>query len=67
VLNFGARCEYGSRPVRFTPGKDLVNIVQEALWVSGPVWMGVEKIPCTHRGTNLDRPARSPYTLQANA
>ena len=26
------------RPGRFTPGKDPVPIVQEAVWAPGPVW-----------------------------
>ena len=31
------------RSGRFTPGKDLVPIVQEAGWAPGPVWTGSEK------------------------
>jgi hypothetical protein len=31
------------RPL-FTPGKDLVPIVQEVGWASGPVWTGVENL-----------------------
>jgi len=27
-----------------TPGKDLVPIVQEAGWASGPVWTGTENL-----------------------
>jgi hypothetical protein len=47
-----------SRPGRFTPGKDPVPIVQEARWVPGPVWTGVEYlVPTGIRSP--DRPARS--------
>jgi hypothetical protein len=34
-----------SRPGRsLSPGKDLVPIVQEAGWASGPVWTGAENL-----------------------
>ena len=29
---------------QLTPGKDLVPIVQEAGWASGPVWTGAENL-----------------------
>jgi hypothetical protein len=32
---------------QFTPGKDLVPIIQEAGWVSGPVWTGAENLAFT--------------------
>ena len=32
-----------SRPGGFTPGKDLIQIEQEASWVSDPVWTFLEK------------------------
>jgi len=42
----------------FTPGKDLVPIIQEAGWAPGLVWTGAENlIPTWIR--SLDRPARS--------
>ena len=41
----------------FTPGKDLVHIVQEAGWGPGPVWRGGKSRP--HRDLIPDRPARS--------
>ena len=41
----------------FTPGKDLVPILQEAGWVPGPVWTGGKSRP--HRDSIPDRPARS--------
>jgi len=41
----------------FTPGKDLVPILQEAGWASGPVWTGRKS--CPHRDSILDRPAHS--------
>jgi len=45
------------RPL-FTPGKDLVPIVQEAGWTLGPVWTGAENLaPAGIRSP--DRPERS--------
>jgi len=45
------------RPL-FTPGKDLVPIVQEAGWAPGPVWTGAENLASSGiRSPN--RPARS--------
>jgi len=40
-----------------TPGKDLLPIVQEAGWATGPVWTGGKSGP--HRDSIPDRPARS--------
>jgi hypothetical protein len=49
-----------SRSGGSTPEKrDPVPIVQEAGWAPGPVWMGMEKISCLHRGSN---PEPSIYT-----
>ena len=45
------------RPL-FTPGKDLVPIVQEAGWAPGPVWTGAENLAPTGI-RSPDRPARS--------
>jgi len=45
------------RPL-FTPEKDLVPIVQEAVWVPGPVWTGAENLAPTGI-QSPDRPARS--------
>jgi len=43
-------------PVHCTPRKDLVPIVQEAWWASGPVWMGMENLaPIGNQ--SLDLPA----------
>jgi hypothetical protein len=42
----------------FTPGKDLVPIVQEAGWAPGPVWTGAENLASTGI-RSLDCPARS--------
>jgi hypothetical protein len=41
-------------PAAFTPGKDPVPIVQEAEWVPGPVWIGVENLA----PTEIRSPAR---------
>jgi len=47
-----------SRPSRFTPGKDPVLILQEAVWAPGPVWSGAENLTST--GIRLShRPTRS--------
>jgi len=47
-----------SRPGRTFPhGKDPVPIVQEAGWVSGPVWTGAEILSSTGV-RSPDRPAR---------
>ena len=45
------------RPL-FTPGKDPVPIVQEAVWAPGPVWTGAENLAFTGI-PSPDRPARS--------
>jgi len=44
-------------PAASTLGKDPVPFVQEAGWVSGPVWTGGKSRP--HRDSIPDRPARS--------
>jgi hypothetical protein len=44
----------------FTPGKDLVPIVQEAGWTPGPVWTGVENLAPTGI-RSPDRPAHSQW------
>ena len=41
----------------FTPGKDPVPMVQEAVWASGPVWTGAENLVLTGI-RSPDRPAR---------
>jgi len=45
-------------PAAFTPGKNLLPIVQEAGWAPGPVWTGVENIAPTGIWSP-DRPACS--------
>jgi len=47
------------RPL-FTPGKDPVQIVQEAGWALGPVWTGAENLALTGIPSR-DRPARRQY------
>ena len=51
----------------FTPGKDLVPILQEAGWAPGPVWTGGKSRP--HRDSMPDRPAcsQSLYRLSCPA
>jgi hypothetical protein len=46
-------------PPHFTPGKDLVPIVQEAGWAPGPVWTGAENVAPPTGIQSPDRPARS--------
>jgi hypothetical protein len=46
------------RPDRFTPGNDLVPIVQEVGWAPGPVKTGSENLHPTGI-RSPDRPARS--------
>ena len=48
----------GHAPAAFTPGKDLVPIVQEAGWAPGLVWIGVENLAPTEI-RSPDSPARS--------
>jgi hypothetical protein len=48
-------CGQHHDPAAFTPGKDLVPIVQEAGWVPEPVWIGAE---------NLAPPGFDPRTFQ---
>jgi len=47
----------------FTPGKDLVPIVQEVEWAPGPVWTGAENLAPTGI-QSPDRPARSQSLYQ---
>jgi hypothetical protein len=51
----GTRMVSSTPRPNFTPGKDLVPIVQEAGWASGPVWTGAE---------NLAPPGFDPQTVQ---
>jgi hypothetical protein len=53
----GVRVQRHARPL-FTPGKDPVPIVQEAMWTPGPVWTGAENLASTGI-RSPDRPARS--------
>jgi len=45
----------------FTPRKDPVPILQEAVWVPGPVWTDGKSRP--HRHSIPDRPARSSVAI----
>ena len=53
------------RPL-FIPGKDLVPIVQEAVWAPGPVWTGAENL-AHHRdsipGPSSPQPVAIPTML----
>ena len=61
IHDHGTRRGFGvsvtPRPL-FAPGKDPVPIVQEAGWIPGPVWTGVENLAYTGI-RSPDRPARS--------
>ena len=48
---------------RFTPDKDSVRPVEEAGWVSEPVWTGAENLALTGI-RSPDRPARSESVTQ---
>ena len=51
------------RPL-FTPGKDLVPIVQEAGWAPGPVWTGAENLaPTGVRSPDCPAHSQSLYRL----
>ena len=52
----------GMPRLHFTPGKDLVPIVQEAGWATGPVWMDGKSR--AHRDSIPDHPARSQLLYQ---
>jgi len=45
-----------------TPGKDLVPIVQEAGWASGPVWTGAENLAPPGFDPRTAKPVGSRYT-----
>ena len=46
ALEGGGGVSITPRPL-FTPGKDLISIVQEAGWAPGPVWTGEENLAAT--------------------
>jgi hypothetical protein len=46
----------------FTPGKDLVPIVQEAGWAPGPVWTGAENLTPLGFDPRTVQPVASRYT-----
>ena len=59
-LDHGTRRRRGvvtPRPL-FTPGKDPITIIQEAVWAPGPVWTGEENLAPTGI-LSPHRPARS--------
>jgi hypothetical protein len=60
VRDLGARKGGWSAPspVRFTPGKDPVPIVQDAVWGPGPFWTCAKNLAPTGI-RSPDRPARS--------
>jgi len=51
-------------PAAFTPGKDPVPIVQEAVWAPEPVWTGAENLASTGiRSPGLPARSESLYRL----
>ena len=58
--NLGPRCEWvvNATPGRSTPGKHRVPIVYKAVWATGPVWAGAEKLAAAVIRSSI-RPARS--------
>jgi hypothetical protein len=57
ALDRGEGASVMLRPL-FTPGKDLVPIVQEAEWAPGLVWTGAENL-APNGIRSPDRPAHS--------
>jgi hypothetical protein len=57
----GWRVSVMPRPL-FTPGKDLVPIVQEAGWTPGTVWTGAENLAPPGFDTRTVQPIASRYT-----
>ena len=59
-FNLEAKCGGWSKPRtgRFTPEKDQVPILQEAGWVSRPVWTGAGNLALSNIRTP-DRPSQS--------
>jgi len=52
----------------FTPGKDLVPILQEAGWAPGPVWTGAENlVPTGIRSRTVQSVVQSLYRLSYRA
>ena len=49
-------------PAAFTPGKDLVPIVQEAGWTPEPVWIGAENLAPPGFDPRTFQPVASRYT-----
>ena len=64
-LDHGTRRRWGvsstSQPL-FTPGKDPVPIVQEAVWAPGPVWTGAENLAPTGIRYRTVQPVACRYT-----
>jgi hypothetical protein len=55
----------GHAPPAFTPGKDLVPILQGPGWVPGPVWIGAEYLaPTGIRSPDLPALSESLYLLR---
>jgi hypothetical protein len=53
-------------PAALPPGNDPVPIVQEAWWISGPVWTDSENLATTGIPRTI-QPVASRYTDYANA
>jgi hypothetical protein len=55
-------CGQHHAPAAFTPGKDLVPIVQEAGWAPEPVWIGAENLAPPGFDPRTFQPVASRYT-----
>jgi hypothetical protein len=55
-------CGQHHAPAAFTPGKDLVPIVQEAGWAPEPVWTGAENLATPGFDPRTFQPVASRYT-----
>jgi hypothetical protein len=55
-------CGQHHAPTTFTPGKDLVPIVQEAGWALEPVWIGAENLAPPGFNLQTFQPIASRYS-----
>jgi hypothetical protein len=55
-------CGQHHAPAAFTPGIDLVLIVQEAWWAPKPVWIGAENLAPPRFDPRIFQPVASRYT-----
>jgi hypothetical protein len=67
-LDQGTRSGWGVRVTHrplITPGKNLVSIVQDAVWAPGPVWTGADNLAPPEFDLRTVQPVASRYTDRA--